>query len=238
MTIRKLQSHMKKDGRIHDRKTKEAIRMMAVERILEGEDVTTVMASYGLCRTTAYKWLAKVRGPGRGKRCLVARQGSGRTPKLTRAQRLQVFRWVNGKNPMQYGFDFALWTRDVVRELILKKFKISLCVTSVGSLLAELNLTPQKPLQRAYQRDPEAIEKWQRETFPAIAKQSKAEGAEIYFWDESGFRADAVHGKTWAAQSSHSRRTLGFPSFSFHEFFNYLVVTRQNIAQFQSSFAG
>ena len=22
--------------------------------------------------------------------------------------------------------------------------------------------------------------------------------AEIYFWDESGFRADAVHGKTWA----------------------------------------
>jgi len=30
---------MKKDGRTHDRKTKEAIRVMAVERILEGEDV-------------------------------------------------------------------------------------------------------------------------------------------------------------------------------------------------------
>ena len=33
---------------------------------------------------------------------------------------------------------------------------------------------------------------------PAIAKQAKSEAAEIYFWDESGFRADAVHGKTWA----------------------------------------
>lgn len=172
--------------------------MMAVERILEGESVTSVMGSYGLCRTTGYKWLAKVRGRGRGKRCLAARKGAGRTPKLTRTQKSQVFRWVNGKNPMQYGFDFALWTRDVVRVLILHKFNISLSVTSVGSLLAELNLTPQKPLQRAYQRDPAAIERWQRDTFPAIAKQSKEEGAEIYFWDESGFRADAVHGKTWA----------------------------------------
>ena len=189
---------MKKDGRTHDRKTQETIRMMAVERMLGGEDVTTVMANYGLCRTTAYKWLAKVRGRGRGKRCLVARKGTGRTPKLTRAQKSQVFRWVNGKNPLQYGFDFALWTRDVVRELILQKFNISLSVTSVGSLLAELDLTPQKPLQRAYQRDPVAIERWQRETFPAIAKQAKLAGAEIYFWDEAGFRADAVHGKTWS----------------------------------------
>ena len=70
-------------------------------------------------------------------------------------------------------------------------------VTAVGALLAKLGLTPQKPLQRAYQRDPAAIEKWQREQFPAIAQQAKAAGGEVYFWDESGFRADAVHGKTW-----------------------------------------
>ena len=198
MLSQSLQPFMKKDGRAHDRKTKETIRMMAVERIREGEDVATVMASYGLCRTTGYKWLAKASGRGRGIRSLEARKGSGRKPKLTRTQKSQVFRWVNGKNPLQYGFDFALWTREAVRELILRKFDISLSVTSVGSLLAELNLTPQKPLQRAYQRDPEAIERWQRDIFPAIAKQSKADGAEIYFWDESGFRADAVHGKTWS----------------------------------------
>lgn len=73
-------------------------------------------------------------------------------------------------------------------------------------LLAELNLTPQKPLQRAYQRAPEAIECWQRNTFPAIARQTKAEDAEIYFWNESGFRADAVQGKTWV--SGARRRSL------------------------------
>jgi len=198
MRLAELQSIMKRDGRTHDRKTQEAIRLMAVERILEGEDVASVMASYGFCRTTAYKWLAKARGRGRGTRVLAARKGTGRPPKLTASRKRQVFRWVNGKNPLQSGFDFGLWTRAMVRELIFKKFAIRLSVTSVGSLLAELNLTPQKPLQRAYQRDPEAVERWQRETYPALVSRAKKEKAEIYFWDESGFRADAVHGKTWA----------------------------------------
>ena len=69
--------------------------------------------------------------------------------------------------------------------------------TTIYRWLEAVGLTPQKPLQRAYQRDPAAIEKWQREQFPAIARQAKASGGEVYFWDESGFRADAVHGKTW-----------------------------------------
>lgn len=198
MATAELQSTMQRDGRTHDRKTQEAIRLMAVERIQEGEDVASVMASYGLCRTTAYKWLAKARGRGRGKRALAARKGTGRPAKLTTSQKRQVFRWINGKNPLQYGFDFGLWTRAIVRELILKKFDVRLSVTSVGSLLAELNLTPQKPLQRAYQRDPEAVERWQRETYPALVSRAKKDKAEIYFWDESGFRADAVQGKTWA----------------------------------------
>lgn len=174
--------------------------MMAVERMREGERVAVVMDSYGLCRTTGYKWQKKIRGRGRGTRALAARKGTGRHCKLTAAQQKQVFRWINGKNPMQYGFDFGLWTRDVVRELILKKFEVSLSVTSVGTLLARLGLTPQKPLQRAYQRDPQAVERWQRETYPDIARQARKTGADIRFWDESGFRADAVQGKTWGVK--------------------------------------
>jgi transposase len=65
-------------------------------------------------------------------------------------------------------------------------------------MLARLGLTAQKPLERAYQRDPEAIARWKHETFPAIASEALASAGEILFWDESGFRADAVHGKTWA----------------------------------------
>jgi transposase len=111
-----------------------------------------------------------------------------------------VFRWVNGRDPRQYGVDFGLWTRSVVADLITRKFGIRLGLTAIGELLAKLNLTPQKPLERAYQRDPEAIERWQHETYPAIARQAKTDGGEVFFWDEGGFRADAVHGRSWGAR--------------------------------------
>src|SRR5262245_51044116 len=35
---------------------------------------------------------------------------------------------------------------------------------------------------------------WKHDTYPSIAKRAKKRGAEIYFWDESGFRADVVQG--------------------------------------------
>ena len=84
--------------------------------------------------------------------------------------------------------------------MIADKFGIELCLASVGKLLAELELTPQKPLTRAYERDPVAIEAWKQMTYPKLAKRAKRNGAEIYFWDESGFRADAVQGRTWAVK--------------------------------------
>jgi len=191
---------MKRDGRSFDHRTLEAIRLMAVERVLAGEPASAVIASYGFNRTTIYKWIKAVSRRGIGVEALRARRAAGRPRSLTPRQEQQVFHWVNGKDPRQYGLDFGLWTRRVVADLIDRKFGIRLGLTAVGELLAKLGLTPQKPLQRAYQRDPEAIERWRRETFPSIARKAKEEGGEVYFWDESGFRADAVHGKTWGAK--------------------------------------
>jgi transposase len=124
-------------------------------------------------------------------------KGTGRPRKLSASQERQVFRWVNGKSPYQYGFDFGLWTRQIVRELLIQRFDVQLSLASIGAMLARLGLTAQKPLERAYQRDPAAIERWKTDTFPAVAAQAKEIGADIFFWDESGFRADSVHGKTW-----------------------------------------
>jgi transposase len=54
-------------------------------------------------------------------------------------------------------------------------------ITAVSKLLAKLGLAPQKPLKRAYERDPAAIEAWKLDTYPSIAKRAKQQGAEIYF---------------------------------------------------------
>ena len=181
---------MKRDGRTRDHATWETIRTMAVERVREGERPSAVIASYGFHRCTIYGWL----------QALAARPATGRPRTLTIAQERQVFRWINGKNPMQYGFDFGLWTCQIVRALIVQRFGVRLSLASIGAILARQGLTPQKPLQRADQRDPDAIARWQRDTYPAIARIAKRDKAEIYFWDQSGFRADAVQGRTWGAK--------------------------------------
>ncbi len=191
---------MKRDGRLLDHASLETIRLMAIERVREGESPPSVIASYGFNRTTIYKWINAAKQPGVGIRALRSTKATGRPRTLSPRQERQVFRWVNGRDPRQYGLDFGLWTRMVVTELIAHKFGVEMGVTAVGELLAKLGLTPQKPLQRAYQRDPEAIERWQRETYPAIAREARAQGAQVFFWDESGFRADTVHGKTWGVR--------------------------------------
>ncbi len=191
-------STKKPDGRSLDHATLEAMRMLAIDRMRAGETPAAVSASFGMHRSWGHKILLATKGRGKGKRVLVSTVGTGRPRKLTAAQEAQVFRWINGKNPYQYGFDFALWTRQIVRDLVLQRFEVSLSLASIGTMLARLGLSVQKPLRRAYQRDPEAIAQWQEEVFPAIDAQAKAQGADIYFWDESGFRADAVQGTTWA----------------------------------------
>jgi transposase len=197
MTIELL---MKRDGRKFDHQTLEEIRLMAIERVREGERPADVIASYGFNRTTIYKWIDAAFNSDTGIDALRSKPATGRPRTLTAAQEMQVFRWVNGRDPRQYGLDFGLWTRAIVARLIEKNFGLQLGLTAIGELLAKLGLTPQKPLQRAYQRDAEAIEKWQREIYPAIAKQARKQKAEVFFWDESGFRADTVHGKTWGVR--------------------------------------
>jgi transposase len=186
---------MRIDGRTLSHETSETIRQLAVRRVKEGEAPSLVIKSYGLCRTTIYKWLRAVRQGGEA--ALKARNHPGRKPALTPRQKLQVRGWINGKDPRQYGFDFGLWTRQIVAALIAQKFRVQLGVTAVGRLLAELDITPQKPLRRAYERDPVAIARWTTVVFPRLRARAKRIGAKIFFLDEAGVRSDQVLGRTW-----------------------------------------
>lgn len=169
---------------------------MAVRRVREGEQPSVVIASYGLCRTTIYRWIRAARRGGL--RSLKARKHPGPRARLTPRQRAQVFRWINGKDPRQYNFEFALWTRKIVAALIEERFGIKLGLTAVGRLLAELEITPQKPLRRAYERDPKAIKRWIRTDYPRLQARAKRRNARIFFLDEAGVRSDPVLGRSWA----------------------------------------
>ena len=149
------------DGRKIDHKTREQIRIMAVERVEAGESPEEVIATLGFHRSCIYDWLAKYREGG--KEALKTRKISGRPPKLSGRQLKKVYELVTLKSPRQLKFEFALWTRDMVRELIRRQFGVKMSVTTVGRLLRKLGLSPQRPLRRAYQQDPEAVERWKKE---------------------------------------------------------------------------
>jgi len=187
---------MKLYGRSRHHKGFEHICRVAVARVKAGERPSAVIKSYGFSRAAIYKWLkADAKG---GEEALRSRKGTGRPRKLTAKQMEQVRRWINGKDPRQYGFDFGLWNRRIVATLVQERLGVQLSIISTGRLLARLDITPQKPLRRAYERDPEAISKWQREDYPAIRARARRRGAEIFFLDEAGVRSDAPPGRTWA----------------------------------------
>lgn len=186
---------MRIDGRTLSHETSETIRLLAVRRVKEREAPSRVIQSFGLCRTTIYKWLKTAKRGGEA--ALKARKHPGRKPALTPRQKLQVRRWIAGKDPRQYGFDVGLWTRQIVATRIEQRFGVQMGVTAVGRLLAELDITPQQPLRRAYERDPAAIERWKTAVFPRLRTRAKRVGAKIFFLDEAGVRADHVLGCTW-----------------------------------------
>jgi transposase len=129
---------------------------------------------------------------------LRARPVPGRPPKLSGSQIARLYELMVGADPRQLSFEFALWTREMVRQVIRREFKVALSVVSVGRLLRTMGLSPQRPLYRAYQQNPQAVARWREEEFPAIRKAAKAEGATIYFADEAGIRSDYHAGTTWA----------------------------------------
>ena len=184
------------DGRGIDHQTLEHIRILAVKRVREdGEAPSEVMRSLGFSRTAIYPWLRKAEAEGLA--ALVERIAEGPTPKLTEKQRQQVKRWIIGKDPRQYGLDYGLWNRRIVQTLIQERMDIELGLTAVGRLLASLDITPQKPLRRAYERDPERVKDWLETRYPKLKKRAKRLGAKVFFLDEAGFQSDPILGRTY-----------------------------------------
>jgi transposase len=183
------------DGRKLKHEVLTELRKRAVARVQSGESPEVVVRAMGFSRACIYNWLAMYRAGGWD--ALDARKRGGRPRKLKGNMIKWVYRIVVGRDPRQYRFPFALWTRNAIVMLIDQRYGIRLSVNSVGRLLAQLGITPQKPLWKAYQQDPERVRKWVQEDYPAIAKDAKRLAAEIWFGDESGLRSDYHAGTTW-----------------------------------------
>lgn len=186
------------DARAYSHEMLEQMRRDAVKRVENGESPEAVAAGLGINRRTMYRWLQAYHYGGAG--ALAAKPISGAPPKLNAQQMAELAQLVRDNTPLQYKFEFALWTLAIIRELIKRHFGVSLSEVSVGRLMKRLGFTPQRPLYRAWQQDEELVAQWREQEFPKIAARAKREGAVVLFADESGIRSDHNAGTTWAPE--------------------------------------
>jgi transposase len=171
-------------------------RLTAVRMLEQKIPVDKVAAAVDVDRSTLLTWWRNYRliGP----EALRTKKTRGPQSKLNDAQLQELYALLVGADPRQLSFGFALWTRVMVGQLIFQRFKIRVSVATAGRILKMLGMSPQKPLYRAYQQDPERVRTWKRETYPDIRRRAAAEDAEIFFADEASVRTDFHAGTTWA----------------------------------------
>jgi len=180
----------------HDELTE--LRKRGISAVQDGQPVILVARVLGVQKSTLFGWLARYRRGGWS--ALDARKRGGRPPKLNAKMLEWIYDTVTLKDPRQLQFPFALWTSLIVTELIWRQFRIRLSKASVCRLLNQLGLSPQKPLWRAFQKNPALVEIWLKEEYPKIHALAKEQKADIFFGDEAGVRSDFHSGKTWAVR--------------------------------------
>lgn len=168
---------------------------MAVRAVLDGETQRSVANRLQIYPQTVCRWMTAYRR--RGDAGIASTKAPGRTPKLTERQIKVIRRIIVGKNPRQLNFGPALWTLDLVGQVIEAKFRIVLHKTTIARYLYRLGVTPQKPVRRAFQRDDAECRKWMAVDFPKIVREAKRKQATLLFADETGVHEDHAVGTTW-----------------------------------------
>jgi transposase len=153
----------------------------------------------GVQRQTVNIWLKRHRAQGEagvldGRR-VSPRRGKGL---LTAEEAGKIQGWIRDRTPDQLKLPFALWTSRAVRDLIALRVGKTLGLSTVQLYLQRWGMTPQKPLARARERSPTAVAAWLEQHYPAIAKRAKAEGAAIYWGDETGISNQDQIGRSYA----------------------------------------
>jgi len=185
-----------RDARTLPSIAQEDLRRKVLRAILEGKKQMEAAQIFGVTRQAVGKWVKKYREGGA--RALRARK-RGRPSKssLLPWQAAQIAKAVVHRYPEQLKLPFYLWTREAVAELIERNFEIRLSRWTVGRYLAQWGFTPQKPMRRAFEQDPEQVRRWLEEKYPEIRKLAKLKKAEIYWGDEMGLRSDHACGRSY-----------------------------------------
>ncbi len=139
-------------------------------------DIATAL---GVTEGAVSQWLKEAREGGEGGRRPRGKRGV--KPRLSAEQGQRLVDLL-GQGASHFGFGDAVWTQARVAWLIEKEFGVRYHPAHVGRILKQFQWSRQKPVQRASQRDEQAIGK-----MAGSRKKARLEGWTVIFIDESGF---------------------------------------------------
>ncbi|MGX6605329.1 IS630 family transposase [Micromonosporaceae bacterium Da 78-11] len=190
---------LQRDARRLSLEAQEDLRRRAVAAVQAGHSQANVATVLGVSPKTVWRWVDAVRRNG-SKALKAGRRGRrpGEQKALDPKQEARVRKAVLGRFPDQVALPGLAWTRPQVRQLIQNWFGVGLSLVTVGKYLRSWGLSPQKPIRRAYEQNPQAVARWLAEQYPTIEATARREKALILWLDQTGLRSDSSVGKGWA----------------------------------------
>jgi transposase len=151
----------KPDARYLNPSTQDYLRQQAIRLREQGKRASETANYLGVHRTTVTDWWQPYQQEGeaalhqqkRGNRL-----GEGRILRPSEEAWLQ--RLMQEHFPDELNIDSALWTRSAVQTLMACQCGVQMPIRTVGEYLKRWGYTPQKPLKRAYEQNPQAVKAW------------------------------------------------------------------------------
>jgi transposase len=187
------------DGRVLTPDAQEALRMRAIRAVRKGMTQSEAARTFGVSRQHVIKW-DRMQREGGWKALRLRKRGpkEGSMARLKGWQAAVIVNVITDRTPDQLKMPFVLWTREAVGMLIRERLGVTLSLVSVGRYLKKWGFTPQKPMRRAWERNPKKVAAWLKQKYPRIRREAKRDGAEIHWGDEMGLRSDHQTGTTYA----------------------------------------
>jgi transposase len=123
-------------------------------------------------------------------------KGGNRT--LTIEQEKKTRKMTVAQYPDQLRFDFALWTREAVGQLIQRECGIPMPIRTVGEYLGGWGYTPQRPVKFSYERTSKDVKQWLGIEYSRIKKRAKGAKGEIYWGEETSVSGGDIRGRGYA----------------------------------------
>jgi transposase len=146
---------------------REARRFQAWELSQKDWKQKDIAEALGVSEGAVSQWLKIARAEG--VEALRHRKGGGPQPRLTDEQIGQLPRLLD-EGAEAWGFRGKVWTRARVAQVIKQHYGVQFSRSHVGRLLQQIGWSRQKPIERASQRDEEAIGRWRSEKWRELQK--------------------------------------------------------------------